>query len=134
MLCREGSRALVLDIRIKAVCLILSPAQSLALFPAQKGRRRARRPQEVASGQGSVSEGPRLPPLTYHLPAHQSLLSGRIPRAMFMPKGLRFPKIYRKRKRTFGPNGFGKPKLRRHFLEDFSEPFESDEYWEIPAL
>lgn len=116
ILYREGSRAPTLDRGLR-LSHSLPMAQSLALFPAQKGRRRARRPQEVASGQGSVSEGPRLPPLTHHLPARQSLLSGGIPRAIFMPKGPRFPKRYiEKGKGCLAQMGLGNPNLKDIFL------------------
>lgn len=81
-----GSRGPKLDRRISGVGIL-----SLWLSPwlcvrntTQKGRRRT----GVASGQGSVSEGPGLPlfssPVTHHFPACQSLLLGGIPRATFM--------------------------------------------------
>lgn len=66
----------------------LTGAQSLALLSGIQPRTEGE-DWGLALGQGSVSESPRLPyspgPLTYRFPAHQSLRSEGIPRAMLMP-------------------------------------------------
>ena len=72
----------------------------------------------MASGQGSVSEGPS--------PSKSAFRKD--------PKSHVSQKDISKSRRMLCPNGFGKSKVKSHFLEDSLEPFESNEPWEIPTM
>lgn len=96
-------------------------------------------------GQGSVSEGHRLPlplssrPFDIALPSTSKPAFRRDPKShVYALRSTVSQRVFtnvEKRKECFAQMGLGNPQLKDgYFLEDFLKPFKSNEHWEIPTM